>query len=134
MSSWKDRQHQQQAEYGKQEIISCSYSIAPQISRRQQDVLVRIMAGMSNKEIARDLDLSVSTVKIHIAGLYRRLGVNSRTGAAAAGIGMKGTEQPHALAQPPRFAKNYAVKYQYGEEGRRQARCGVRSKQLQELT
>ena len=28
------------------------------------------MAGMSNKEIARDLDLGVGTVKIHVAGFF----------------------------------------------------------------
>ena len=72
---------------------------------------------MSNKEIARDLNLSPSTIKIHVAGLYRKLGVNSRTGAAAAGSRMKGIEQFHAMAQPPQFPKNYAVKYQYLLEG-----------------
>jgi DNA-binding NarL/FixJ family response regulator len=118
MSSWKDHQHQQEAEYGRQEIIYCRYPISPQITPRQHDVLIRIMAGMSNKEIARNLDLSVSTIKIHVAGLYRKLGVNSRTGAAAAGMAMKRTEQPYAMAQPFQLPKNYAVKYQYDQERR----------------
>ena len=121
MSSWKDRQHQQRAEYGTQEIIYCygqqGLRREPQITRRQKDVLIRIMAGMSNKEIARDLNLSPSTIKIHVAGLYRKLDVNSRTSAAAAGTRVKGTEQPHAMAQPSQLPKNYAVKYQYNQEG-----------------
>jgi DNA-binding CsgD family transcriptional regulator len=105
MSSWKDCQQQLQAGYGKQETV------APQITRRQQDILIRIMAGMSNKEIARDLDLGVGTVKIHVAGLYRRLGVKSRTAASVAGMHMK--QRPTFALHPTQFPKNYAVKYQY---------------------
>jgi hypothetical protein len=71
------------------------------------------MAGMSNKEIARDLDLGVGTVKIHVAGLYRNLGFKNRAAAAAAGLRML-TAQRQTLAEPPaQFAKNYAVRYQY---------------------
>jgi DNA-binding NarL/FixJ family response regulator len=114
MSSWKDRQQQLQAGYGTQEIIGFGSVIAPQITRRQQDVLIRFMAGMSNKEIARDLDLGVGTVKIHVAGLYRRLGVKNRTGAAAVGMRMRGTEQCRGFGEGPTpFPKNYAVKYHY---------------------
>jgi DNA-binding NarL/FixJ family response regulator len=43
---------------------------------------------MSNKEIARDLKLGEGTVKIHMAALFRNLGVKSRAGAAAAGARM----------------------------------------------
>jgi hypothetical protein len=72
------------------------------------------MAGMSNKEIARDLDLGVGTVKIHVAGLYRNLGVKNRAAAATAGLRML-TKQRQTLADPTtQFAKNYAVRYQYG--------------------
>ena len=122
MSSWKYYQQQPQAGYGKQEISDCSgqrgLRRGLQITRRQQDVLIRIMAGMCSKEIARDLDLSVSTVKNHLASLYGRLGVNNRTGAAAVGTRIKGTEQPHGFGeQPTQRSKNYAVKYQYDQEG-----------------
>jgi DNA-binding NarL/FixJ family response regulator len=36
------------------------------------------MTGMSNKELARDLKLGEGTVKIHVAALFRNLGVKSR--------------------------------------------------------
>jgi DNA-binding NarL/FixJ family response regulator len=49
------------------------------------DVLKLIVSGKSNKEIARDLGLGEGTVKIHAAALFRNLGVNSRTAAAAMG-------------------------------------------------
>jgi DNA-binding NarL/FixJ family response regulator len=58
------------------------------LTPRQRDVLVRLMDGLSNKEIARDLKLGEGTVKIHMAALFRNLGVKSRAGAAAAGARM----------------------------------------------
>jgi len=44
-------------------------------------VLERLAAGRSNKEIARDLGLSPNTVKTHVANLYAKLEVGSRTQA-----------------------------------------------------
>ena len=54
------------------------------LTPRQLDVLRLIRSGYSNKEIARLLQLSESTVKVHTNALYRALGVHSRSGAAAA--------------------------------------------------
>lgn len=48
---------------------------------RQRDVMLLLGEGMSNKEIARDLDLAESTVKIHLAAVYRILGARNRTHA-----------------------------------------------------
>lgn len=50
----------------------------PALTPRQTDVLELLVAGKTNKEIARDLDLSESTVKIHVAALFRALGVRNR--------------------------------------------------------
>jgi DNA-binding NarL/FixJ family response regulator len=58
------------------------------LTPRQQDVLTRLMTGMSNKELARDLKLGEGTVKIHMAALFRNLGVKSRAAAAAVGMRM----------------------------------------------
>lgn len=52
---------------------------------RQHDVMKLLVEGKSNKEIARALSLGEGTVKIHIAALFRTLGVNSRAAAAVAG-------------------------------------------------
>jgi DNA-binding NarL/FixJ family response regulator len=56
------------------------------LTPRQRDVLELIVQGMSNKEIARALNLGEGTVKVHVAALFRVLGVTSRTAAAAAGM------------------------------------------------
>ena len=51
---------------------------------RQRQVLTLLTAGKSNKEIARALMISESTVKVHLTAAFRQLGVHSRMAAAAA--------------------------------------------------
>ena len=55
---------------------------APGLTTRQDEVLALITRGLSNKEIARDLNMAEGTVKIHVAGIFRRLEVQNRTEAA----------------------------------------------------
>jgi DNA-binding NarL/FixJ family response regulator len=50
---------------------------------REQEVLTRIAAGDSNKQIARAFGLSLHTVKRHVANILSKLGVSSRAQAAA---------------------------------------------------
>jgi two-component system nitrate/nitrite response regulator NarL len=52
------------------------------LSPREREILQRLAKGGSNKEIARDLDLAESTVKIHVQHILRKLGLNSRVQAA----------------------------------------------------
>ncbi len=54
------------------------------LTPRQTDVLGLLLRGQSNRLIARELDLSVETVKDHVAAVLRALGVNSRTQAVLA--------------------------------------------------
>ena len=54
------------------------------LTPRQTDVLGLLLRGQSNKLIARELNLSVETVKDHVAAVLRALGVNSRTQAVLA--------------------------------------------------
>ncbi len=51
------------------------------LTPRQTDVLSLLLKGLPNKLIARELNVSVDTVKDHVAAVLRALGVNSRTQA-----------------------------------------------------
>jgi DNA-binding NarL/FixJ family response regulator len=55
------------------------------LSVRQREVLSLIVRGMSNKQIARALKLCEGTVKIHVAALFRKLGIHGRAAAAVEG-------------------------------------------------
>ena len=55
------------------------------LTSRQRDVFELIVQGMSNKEIARTLQLAEGTVKIHIKALFAKLGVRRRAAVAVAG-------------------------------------------------
>lgn len=52
------------------------------LTERQVEVLALLANGKTNKEIARELDLSEKTVKAHITAVFRALGVVNRTQAA----------------------------------------------------
>ena len=55
------------------------------LTTRQREIFDLIVIGLSNKEIARTLGLSVGTVKIHINKLFEKLGVRHRGAVALAG-------------------------------------------------
>ncbi len=51
------------------------------LTGRQRDVLLLLAEGRSTKDIARTLDLAVSTIKVHLAALYRVFGARNRVEA-----------------------------------------------------
>lgn len=53
-----------------------------QLSSREQEVLQLLTQGQTNPEIARNLNISVSTVKIHVEHILAKLEVSDRTQAA----------------------------------------------------
>jgi DNA-binding CsgD family transcriptional regulator len=53
------------------------------LSRREREVLALVAEGMTNAEIAALIWVSPRTVKKHLEGVYEKLGVHTRTAAAA---------------------------------------------------
>jgi DNA-binding NarL/FixJ family response regulator len=56
------------------------------LTQRESEVLSLVVANHSNKGIAAKLVISEDTVKTHIRGLYRKLGVSDRGGAIAVAL------------------------------------------------
>jgi len=69
--------------YGQRDRIQKGY----QLTDRELDVVELIVAGASNKLIARQLGLSLATVKTHLQHVFQKLEVSSRTGVSALVLG-----------------------------------------------
>lgn len=57
-------------------------ALAEKLTPRELQVLKGLTEGKSNKEIARDLEITEPTVKLHVKTLYRKVGAANRTQAA----------------------------------------------------
>jgi DNA-binding CsgD family transcriptional regulator len=57
-----------------------------ELSQRELEILRLLATGLSNKEIASQLFLSVNTVKVHLRNVFNKLGVQSRTEATLIAI------------------------------------------------
>lgn len=76
--------HQQQARMDDAIPVPHSNAVRPEeigLTERQAQVLCLMVRGLSNRDIAEQLDLSEGTVKIHVTAVFKALGVNSRTQA-----------------------------------------------------
>jgi DNA-binding CsgD family transcriptional regulator len=56
------------------------------LTPREREILDRVARGLTNREIAEDMDLGVSTVKSHLRKTFAKLGVSNRTQAALASV------------------------------------------------
>jgi DNA-binding NarL/FixJ family response regulator len=56
------------------------------LTAKQEEVLGRLHKGLSNKAIARQLDMSEATVKVHVRRIMRKFGVANRTQLAVAAM------------------------------------------------
>jgi DNA-binding NarL/FixJ family response regulator len=66
------------------------------LTLREQEVLVRIAAGDSNKEIASTLNIEVHTVKTHIHNVFEKLQAGSRRDAIRHALAMGLIHEPDA--------------------------------------
>jgi DNA-binding CsgD family transcriptional regulator len=64
------------------------------LSRREAEVLWWLSKGLSTADVARELALSIGTVKKHLERVYRKLGVSTRTAAAAQAFDVLTTRPP----------------------------------------
>jgi DNA-binding CsgD family transcriptional regulator len=52
----------------------------PQLTARELEVIEQIMKHQREKQAAQNLGIEVRTVSTHVRNIYRKLGVNSRSG------------------------------------------------------
>ena len=64
------------------------------LTARELEMLGYLVEGLSDAEIAARLTVSERTVGHHVSAVLRKLGVPSRSRAAAAAAGLLGTSQP----------------------------------------
>lgn len=57
-----------------------------ELSPRQREVLACLVRGLSDRDIAQELFISVRTVQTHLTHIYNKLGVRSRTEAAVMAV------------------------------------------------
>ena len=62
---------------GEEEAVTASGDT--KLSKRQKQLILMLDRGLSNRDIATELNISEHTVKVHLWRLFRRLGVKSRT-------------------------------------------------------
>lgn len=49
------------------------------LTKKEEEIVDTIRRGLTNKEIAQEMNVSLSTVKSHVNNIYRKVGVNSRS-------------------------------------------------------
>ena len=90
------------------------------LSERQREVMMLLVEGLSNKEIARRLGISPETVKTHLARLYERLGARRRRPdrrRRAHPHPVRGRPQPRRLAHGA-GERGYRTRSRGGEQSR----------------
>jgi len=64
---------------------------AVKMTKREQEIIALIAQGMSNKEIAQNLNLATYTVKSHVHNILEKLALHSRLQVAAYSHSQKGS-------------------------------------------
>jgi two-component system nitrate/nitrite response regulator NarL len=67
-------------------IVPVQGSPFSKLTPRENEILVLLAEGQSNKVIARNLGISDGTVKLHVKSILRKLGVHSRVEAAVIAV------------------------------------------------
>jgi DNA-binding NarL/FixJ family response regulator len=67
-------------------LIRTKDTLAPQLSTREKSILRCLIEGNSNKCIARKINISEATVKVHVKAILRKIRLRNRTEAAIWGM------------------------------------------------
>ncbi len=70
------------------------------LTRREVEVLLRVAAGRTSKEIAAELSVAVPTVSRHLANIYAKIGARNRAGATRYAL-----ESLHGVLPPGQGAR-----------------------------
>lgn len=70
-------------------------SLLDQLTQREREILTHLSRGKSNKTIARELNISTETVKLHVRNVLAKLNLSSRVEAAVFAV-------EHKLTPPPK--------------------------------
>jgi two-component system nitrate/nitrite response regulator NarL len=74
---------------------------APQLSKREKLILRCLIEGGSNKCIAREINITEATVKVHVKAILRKIRVQNRTQAAIWGMNNETLTRPSNDSPPP---------------------------------
>lgn len=75
-------------------VAAAGEMVIEELTRRERQVLLLIRRGLSNKEIARELVITVKTVEWHVTNVLGKLGADNRTQAVVIALeqGLLGPE------------------------------------------
>src|SRR5205809_1186661 len=76
-------------------------SITQQLSPREKSIMQCLIAGDSNKCIARKIDIAEATVKVHVKAILRKIRVHNRTQAAIWGVNHGSLIRPANINSTP---------------------------------
>ena len=65
--------------FARNSSFSNGVTMLTKLSARERKVMLLVADGLTNKEIANQLELSEATVKVHLQSIFRKLAIRKRT-------------------------------------------------------